>query len=118
MGLMESTLEDLIKHTIETDEAESLKQNLTNLRRVIKWVPSKYNDYTKKEVISDIMTKTTFNDNLRPFYVRFWRYDCGSKSEGWHNRGRTFTLVCHPKCNYLICEYAVDDIKVYRLEVD
>lgn len=112
MQLIGSTLADIIKHTIETDEAESLKQNLTNLRKVIKWIPSKYNDYTKEEVVTDIMYRTSFNDNI------IWRYNCGSKSDGWHNRGRDYTLVCHPNCNYLICQYASDDIKVYRLEVD
>lgn len=107
-----STIADIIKNIIEQGKAEGIKCTLTNLRKIIKWIPSKFNDYTKEEVITDIMYRKSFNDNL------IWRYDCGSKAEGAWNRGRTYTLVCRPEADYMICEYALDDVKVYRMEKD
>lgn len=106
------SLAHIIKNIIEQDKAEGLKCTLTNLRKVIKWIPSKYNDYTKEEVVTDIMCRKSFNDNL------IWRYDCGSKAEGNWSSGRTYTLICRSEADYLVCEYAKDDVKVYRLEVD
>ena len=108
--LFGSTLANIIKNTIETGNATPIKCNLTNLRSIIKWIPSKYNDYSKEEVVKDIMARKSFNDNL------IWRYDCGSKAEGAWNGGRTFTLVCHPTATYLICEYSSNDVKIYKLE--
>lgn len=100
----------IISEVIDLGKAEGIICNLTNLRKVIKWIPSKYNEYTKEEMITDLMCRRRFNDNL------IWRYDCGSKSEGYHNRGRTYTLVCRQEADYLICEYEWNDVKVYRLE--
>lgn len=105
------TIADIIKNIIEQGKAEGIKCTLTNLRKIIKWIPSKFNDYTKEEAITDIMYRKSFNDNL------IWRYDCGSKAEGAWNGGRTYTLVCRPEADYMICEYASNDVKIYRLEV-
>ena len=42
-----STIADIIKNIIEQGKAEGIKCTLTNLRKIIKWIPSKFNDYTK-----------------------------------------------------------------------
>lgn len=101
---------DLIKKYIDTGLYESIRYNKTNLNKIIKWTSSKYNEYTKDEVIVDISARINLNANI------IWRYRCGSYAEGNHNRGKSYILYNRNGENYIICIYDADNIKVYKLE--
>lgn len=105
---------DLIKKYIDTGLFEKIRYNRTNLNKIIKWTSSKYNEYTKEDVILDIISRISWCRNT------LWRYRCGSYAEGNHNRGKSYILYSKPEINedYLICIYSEKDIKVYRLESD
>ena len=108
------SVSDLIKKYIDTKLFEKIRCNKTNLNKIIKWTPSKYNEYTKEDVILDIISRINWCRNT------LWRYRCGSYAEGNHNRGKSYILYSKPEINedYLICIYSEKDIKVYKLEVD
>jgi hypothetical protein len=55
-----------------------MKLNKTNLNKLIKWTSSKFNEYTKDEVIDRVF-------RLKPM-EEFW-CRCGSYSEGAYNGG-------------------------------
>ena len=55
-----------------------MKLNKTNLNKLIKWTSSKFNEYTKNEVIDIVL-------NLNPFEE--FQCRCGSYSEGAYNGG-------------------------------
>lgn len=105
---------DLIHNYIDKGIYEKIRCNKTNLNKIIKWTSSKYNEYTKDEVITDIQHRMNMNDNI------IWRYRCGSYAEGNHNRGKSYILYCKVETDefYIMCVYNENNIKVYRLEVD
>lgn len=55
-----------------------MKLNRTNLNKIIKWTSSKFNEYTKKEVVDKVL-------KLRP--TQRFECNCGSYAEGGYNGG-------------------------------
>ncbi len=106
-------ISDIIKNYIDIGSYENLKYSRTNLNKIIKWTSSKYNEFTKDEVIQDLVARINLYASV------IWRYRCGSYAEGNHNRGKSYVLYIKDYDNiFIICIYEPKNIKVYKLEVD
>lgn len=97
-------------------EINTIKPTFNNISKIIKWTSSKYNERTKKDVVLDILSK--YNQKFYGIY----EFRCGSYSEGNHNRGKQYVYyseqIDDKLVAYIICNYFVEDIKVYKLEDD
>lgn len=107
--------EEILELINQNKNIEELKCNRNNLNKVIKWSSSKYNEYTKSEIIDNILYHIELSDDSVINYCSIINYSCGSYAEGNHNRGKHYTLVLTLDVNYLSCDYG-DSIKIYKLK--
>jgi hypothetical protein len=77
-----------------------VKVNLTktNLRRIIQWSSSRYNEYKKTEVIEEIIDKINKGKDTKK------RYGTGSFAKSGHLAGHGYTLQIKNGRNYLILD--------------
>ena len=92
---------------IEHSTIKQIELTETNLNKIIKWIPTKFNEFTKQEAIKCIMDSAVKETNTQ--------LTCGSKAEGAWNSGRTYTLIHLYNNSYLVCEYDSWNVEVYEL---
>lgn len=72
--------QDILHHMFQQPIAETVNINKTNLRKIIRWTSSKFNDYRKEEVIDLVLTEIERGEN------GFSEYSCGTYSDDIKNK--------------------------------
>lgn len=77
------------------DKTIRINLTKTNLRKIIQWSSSRYNDYKKHEVVEEILDKINKGRDFKK------RYGTGSYAKGGHLAGWGYTLEIKNGRNYI-----------------
>lgn len=82
-----------------------MKLNKTNLNKIIKWTSSKFNVWTKKEVINML---------LNMVYEESMDFACGSYGENAWNGGYHYYAEMHRTYLYIQNKNAKEEHRLYK----